>query len=130
MYLTHDFILLYFFGEEILCFIHIFQSKFLNYVFFNHIFFFLFISLFNYIFIWHCSIFLIKPIIFNISIDSFSLNTLSSLLPHNNKKNNRKNLCFIKNVFCCRVLKFCYLHCVKSVQIWSFFWSVFSCIRT
>ena len=22
------------------------------------------------------------------------------------------------------------LHCVKSVQIWSFFWSVFSCIRT
>ena len=21
-------------------------------------------------------------------------------------------------------------HCVKSVQIWSFFWSVFSCIRT
>ena len=22
------------------------------------------------------------------------------------------------------------LHCVKSVQIWSYFWSVFSCIRT
>ena len=22
------------------------------------------------------------------------------------------------------------MHCVKSVQIWSYFWSVFSCIRT
>ena len=22
------------------------------------------------------------------------------------------------------------MHCVKSVQIWSFFWSVFSCLRT
>ena len=24
---------------------------------------------------------------------------------------------------------FCLLHCVKSVQIWSFFWSLFSCIQ-
>ena len=32
--------------------------------------------------------------------------------------------------FCLTFLFCCYLHCVKSVQIQSYFWSVFSCIRT
>ena len=34
-----------------------------------------------------------------------------------------------KGVFNIRLLNLCYLHCVKSVQIWSFLWSVFSCLR-
>ena len=33
-----------------------------------------------------------------------------------------------KGVFNIRLLNLCYLHCVKSVQIWSFLWSVFSCL--
>ena len=32
--------------------------------------------------------------------------------------------------YCQLFLSFHYTHCVKSVQIRSFFWSVFSCIRT
>ena len=31
---------------------------------------------------------------------------------------------------CCKSLNLIHVHCMKSVQIWSFFWSVFSCIRT
>ena len=38
MLITHEFILLYFFNKIISCFIYIFQSKFLTYVFFSRIF--------------------------------------------------------------------------------------------
>ena len=69
---THYIILSYFFKETIPCFVYIFRSKFLAYVFFHHIFF-----KSSYIFIgkiYHSFILLIKPIIFDISIDSSSLN--------------------------------------------------------
>ena len=37
---------------------------------------------------------------------------------------------FIGLIFCQNFLRILTIHCVKSVQIWSYFWSVFSCIRT
>ena len=52
-------------------FIYCFQSKFLNHVFFRH----------DYIF-WYFSISLIKPRIFNISIDSSSVKIFSSSFLH------------------------------------------------
>ena len=59
---AHEFILLYFFKKTISCFIHIFYSKFLTYVFLRH----------DYIF--SDTVLLVKQWIFNIPIDSSSLN--------------------------------------------------------
>ena len=68
-----------FFHDTISSFIYFFRSKFLTYIFVCHNF-------------WYCSIILIKTKIFNILIDSFSLNICSSLLPHLLQKIERTNV--------------------------------------
>ena len=59
MVITHQLILFYFFNKVISCFIYIFKSKFLPYVFFNHIFKVIMYFLLNQeVLIWQLILFL------------------------------------------------------------------------